>query len=189
MTRLERPKRQPELVRRRLLDSAAMLAVKNGINGVSLSTVAADAGVTKGGLFHHFPNKQALTAALFDDVLQRLDEEIDRYIALDNGGHGCFTRAYIRVGFASSPDRHVWAALTYSMQADKELYQGWELWLSDRLKRHRATDGSEWLRVVRLAADGAWFTALMKGWKYDEEISELEKQLILFTSGSANEGF
>jgi AcrR family transcriptional regulator len=62
-------KKQPEQVRRALLDCAAQLAVENGLSAVTLQAVAEAAGVTKGGLLHHFASKQILIEAVFANLL------------------------------------------------------------------------------------------------------------------------
>lgn len=58
--------------RRRLLDAAETLARRLGPANVSLDAVAAEAGVSKGGLFYHFPSKVRLLEALVADHLDRL---------------------------------------------------------------------------------------------------------------------
>jgi AcrR family transcriptional regulator len=159
-----RRKKQPELVRRTLLDSAARLAVEEGLAGVTVQAVADAAGVTKGGLLHHFPNKQALVEAVFSGLLERLDAEIDTYLVADKMPHGRFTRAYVEAVFAdyergaSSP----WAPLSVSMIMDPDLRQLWSEWLEGRLERHRETDKGSTLEIVRLAADGVWLAYMVK---------------------------
>src|SRR3546814_10243849 len=51
-------KKQPELVRRSLIDCAARIVAEAGVGGATIQAVADAAGVTKGGLLHHFPSKQ-----------------------------------------------------------------------------------------------------------------------------------
>ena len=63
MTNAHERKKQPEVVRRNLLDCAAKLAAEQGVAALSVQAVADAAGVTKGGLFHHFPSKQVLLEA------------------------------------------------------------------------------------------------------------------------------
>lgn len=151
-------KKEPDAVRRRLLDCAARLAVEQGLAAVSVQAVAAAAGVTKGGLFHHFASKQALIAAVFDDLLDQLDSEIDGWLAEDAGGRGRFSRAYVRAMFADRARgrQSPWAALTMSMIADPQSGRAWDAWLTQRLQAHAETDSGTVLEVVRLAADGAW---------------------------------
>lgn len=174
-------KKDPQQVRSRLLESASRLAADNGLAEISLSAVAAAAGVTKGGLFHHFPNKRALISALFTALIADIDREIDDYLQQDAGGYGCFTRAYVRSGFAESDDRVTWAAITYSIKSDSELIELWDAWIAGRLARHQATDSAPALEIVRLAADGAWFQRQLSRRPESAASRELEQRLLHLT--------
>jgi AcrR family transcriptional regulator len=70
--------KQPELVRRALLDHAAKLAVEQGLAAVTVQAVSDAAGVTKGGFTHHFPSKQALIDTVFHELLEKLGHDLDR---------------------------------------------------------------------------------------------------------------
>lgn len=157
-------KKQPEQVRRALLDCAARLAVENGLSAVTLQAVADAAGVTKGGLLHHFAGKQVLVEAVFADLLAELGREIDGYMALDDRPFGRFTRAYVRAAFADHElaMRSPWGALSVSLVAEPALRQLWSDWLQARLSDHQATDGTPMLEIVRLAADGVWLADLLQ---------------------------
>jgi AcrR family transcriptional regulator len=48
----------------RLLDAAEAVVVRQGIANLTLDAVAAEAGISKGGLLHHFPTKDRLVEAL-----------------------------------------------------------------------------------------------------------------------------
>jgi AcrR family transcriptional regulator len=48
----------------RLLNAAEAVVVRQGIGSLTLDAVAAEAGMSKGGLLHHFPSKDRLVAAL-----------------------------------------------------------------------------------------------------------------------------
>jgi AcrR family transcriptional regulator len=159
-----RRKKQPERVRRTLLDAAARLAVEEGLAGVTVQAVADAAGVTKGGLLHHFPSKQTLIEAVFADLLQQLDAEIDTYMTADAERHGSFTRAYVQAVFADYErgDGSPWAPLSVSMISDPSLRRLWSGWLQGRLEQHRGTDAGVTLELVRRAADGIWLACLMK---------------------------
>ncbi len=52
-----------------------MIAGRDGIAALSLNAVAREAGV-KGGLLHHFPNKQALIFALFARLLAIMERRL-----------------------------------------------------------------------------------------------------------------
>ncbi len=152
-------------MRRGLLDCAARLAAESGPGSVTIQAVAQAAGVTKGGLFHHFPNKEALLQGLFADLLARLDGEIDAFMQIDPQPHGRFTRAYVRAVFAdrARPEGSLWAPLSVTMIADPSLRGMWNEWLADRLARHAETDGTSILEMARFAADGLWLSDLLGG--------------------------
>ncbi|MEP5147480.1 MAG: helix-turn-helix domain-containing protein, partial [Nitratireductor sp.] len=46
--------KDPQAVRRRLMDEAKKLAIESGISAITVQAVASAAGVTKGGFLHHF---------------------------------------------------------------------------------------------------------------------------------------
>gem|GEM_PF-325146 len=52
-----------------LLDAAEEVVATAGISGLTFDAVAARAGVSKGGLLHHFPSKDALIAALIQRIV------------------------------------------------------------------------------------------------------------------------
>jgi AcrR family transcriptional regulator len=47
-----------------LLDAAETVVVRRGIGNLTLEAVAAEAGMSKGGLLHHFPSKDRLVEAM-----------------------------------------------------------------------------------------------------------------------------
>ncbi|MBD8163929.1 TetR/AcrR family transcriptional regulator [Erwinia persicina] len=151
-------KKQPEQVRAALIHSAAELAAMQGLAGVTVQAVAAAAGVTKGGFFHHFPHKQALLDAVFDHFMAENEQAIDRMMAADDLASGCFTRAYISVAFDDilQAEKSLSMPLSRSMMGSPELCERWAAWLAGRLQRHRDTDCEPQHEVARLAADGAW---------------------------------
>lgn len=63
-------KRQPDLTRQRLLDSAYNEIHRFGFRSASLESILKDTHVTKGALYHHFRNKTELGYAVVDEVLR-----------------------------------------------------------------------------------------------------------------------
>ncbi len=160
MTTAHHRKKAPQQVRRALLDCATHMAVQKGLVGISLRTVAAAAGVTKGGLLHHFPDRQALITAVCDDLIRSLDALIDHHMT--EGGHnryGAFTRAYVMAALTPVTETP-WAVHSLSLLTDPGLRRLWSAWMQERLQKHAATDNDPALAVVRYAADGVWLSAL-----------------------------
>src|SRR5690606_17155565 len=60
-----------ENARQRILDAASQLVRKEGSAHLSLDAVAALAGISKGGLLYHFPNKTALLKAIVEQYVEK----------------------------------------------------------------------------------------------------------------------
>ncbi len=58
-TRTKR-ERDPAASRQRLIDATVRLMLQQGFAGTSVDMICQEAGMTKGGFFHHFENKEAL---------------------------------------------------------------------------------------------------------------------------------
>lgn len=175
-------KKQPDLVRRSLLDHAAAIILRDGVAAVTVQAVAEAAGVTKGGLFHHFPSKQALIDGMFCDMLERLDKEINSLLSIDPSMPGCFTRAYVKtmLGNGELGLGSAWSTLGASMLLDPSLGQKWINWLQTRLQRHSDTDSSVNLEIVRLAADGVWISYVTAGEK-SVDTAKIQQRLVEMT--------
>lgn len=176
-----RRKKDPDAVRLRLMESAVELAEREGLSGVTVQAVADAAGVTKGGLFHHFPTKQALVQGLFAHIIERLDTQIDAHIAADQEPTGSFTRAYVETtlagkvfGFSTE-----WSALFISMTIEPSVRVLWSDWMRSRLKRHDETDGAKVFETIRFAADGAWLEHLAQDGEID--VSVIRDRLVKAT--------
>lgn len=62
--------------RRALIDAGAILFTEQGFAAVTAEVLVAAAGVTRGALYHHFPDgKPGVFEAVYREVLQRLDDE------------------------------------------------------------------------------------------------------------------
>lgn len=160
MTEAHRRKKQPIELRQQLLDAAATLAVRAGVGNLRLDAVAAAAGVSKGGLLHHFPSRQSLLEALCEECLSRFDRRIEAELAADAVAAGRFSRAYLQVmtGIEVTERERVWGLLSVVLFAEPEFRDRWGRWLAAHLARHGETEQSVLFDIVRLAADGIWLS-------------------------------
>ncbi|MGX1884909.1 TetR/AcrR family transcriptional regulator [Streptomyces sp. NPDC055287] len=63
-----------------LLESAARNLSRYGYGNLVLEQVAKDAGYTRGALYHQFKDKQALTLAVIEWVMETWDQEVGRLV-------------------------------------------------------------------------------------------------------------
>ncbi len=64
--------RQAEATRRQLIDVARQLFAERGYAGTSIEDIVEQAGVARGALYHHFPGKGALFAAVYQIVQEEV---------------------------------------------------------------------------------------------------------------------
>jgi AcrR family transcriptional regulator len=64
-----------EVTRARLIDAAIARFAADGL-GTSFDAVAADVGVTKGALYHHFGSKEGLVEAVYKEAIRRHAERV-----------------------------------------------------------------------------------------------------------------
>ena len=65
---------QAEATRAAILEAARDRFAQDGFSA-SIASIVADAGVTKGALFHHFPSKLDLFREVWTDLQTRMGEE------------------------------------------------------------------------------------------------------------------
>lgn len=172
-------KKEPEVVRKKILDTAIELASQKGVMGVSIQGIADLVGITKGGVFHHFPNKQKLLDAMLVVLFQKLDDVFDVHIKSDPVQYGQFTRAYISITLSKEVEGmgSLWDAISMTMLTDHTFNEHWIDWLDSRVQRHHHTDDDLDLSILRYAADGLWLTTFTDVEKPEEAV-KLKAELI-----------
>jgi AcrR family transcriptional regulator len=65
-----------QVTRAHLVDVATQLFASHGYDGTSIEAVLAEAGVSRGSLYHHFAGKDALFWAVLEGVAARVGEQL-----------------------------------------------------------------------------------------------------------------
>jgi AcrR family transcriptional regulator len=68
----------------KILDTSRRLFVQKGYTATSMRMIAADAGIGKATIYHHFPHKQAIVMALLQKNTARIDEALKLVQAEDD---------------------------------------------------------------------------------------------------------
>jgi AcrR family transcriptional regulator len=69
--------RRPQLTRERVVAEALTTIAEDGVQALTMRTLAARLGVVPGALYHHVGNKQQLQDLLLDGVLAEVDVHLD----------------------------------------------------------------------------------------------------------------
>jgi AcrR family transcriptional regulator len=143
-----------------LLQAAANVVRRDGSDALTLERVAAEAGVSKGGLLYHFDSKAALVRGLVDALVAGFETKLG---TIEDGEPGSFTRAYLRAtAQPSGHDEAVTAALLAAVAVAPELLEPLRARYRVWAKRFDADgiDATDAL-IVRLASDGLWLAELL----------------------------
>jgi AcrR family transcriptional regulator len=146
--------------RERLLDAAAAVVRRDGPQALTLESVAAEAGVSKGGLLYHFRSKRELLDAMLLGWLEEFAHEIDAATEGGSFAHG-WVRASDMSGWAAAERATEFAFLAAmvgepgAMGEARARYEEWQARLVEE------ADDPVQATVARLAADGLWLADLL----------------------------
>jgi AcrR family transcriptional regulator len=73
-------KKSPELRKEEIFNAALICFIQKGYYETSIDAIAAKAGITKGGLYHHFASKKTLFIELFQTFVNRYFETLRQRI-------------------------------------------------------------------------------------------------------------
>ncbi len=79
------PIEQARRIRRheRILDAALQVFTRKGYHGTAVDEIAIESGTSKGGIYFHFPNKEAIFLALLDRTAALLRSRVESAIAAE----------------------------------------------------------------------------------------------------------
>ena len=182
---MRRTKEESMNTRKSVLKAAAQILVHQGMNAFTIEAVARESGMTKGGVLHHFPSKEALVNGLIDLVTEAFQLRLAAELAAeseDQPGH--WLRAYIRTIFSVEfEDINLIPALAAAAVADHRII--------DRIRQNVAENQMAAVRdglhptvatILRLAVDGVVFTRAFNLDVLDSETSRnVSKGLLSLT--------
>jgi AcrR family transcriptional regulator len=176
--------KQPDTTRKSILEAASRVTARDGALNLTLEAVAKEAGVSKGGLLYHFPNKEALISSMIDEHLETWSQAVE---TAKDKEKGAFTRAFVKTTvtppeFETELSSGLLAAAALNpalLEPVKKHYTAWQKQIeNDGINPVTAT-------LVRLAADGLYFAevfdlAAPKG----KLRKQLETRLLAMTKGT-----
>jgi AcrR family transcriptional regulator len=145
-----------------ILNAANRIVIEQGVERLTLEQVAAEAGISKGGLLYHFPTKEALIKGMIDLYLERFTEDFNGTAEKDGEPAGRWNRSYLTTTFADNQRTpRMSSGLLAAVATDPGLLAP----LQERFREWVALldqDGIDptTAAIVRLVADGLWLVEL-----------------------------
>jgi AcrR family transcriptional regulator len=182
---LEVGKRLRSATRESLLNAAGEVVLRSGADALTLESVAKEAGVSKGGLLYHFPNKEALLTSMVTNLIAEFEQllEIELVREGDLTAKGAWLRAYIRAGdIFDRENAAIQSGLIAAIAKDSKLLQPYQE-ATTRWQQQACDCGIDPLKagIILLAVDGLSWNQLLLHCISDEERSLVIAELIRMT--------
>lgn len=143
----------------RILDAYEHLLVNGGSRAATLDAVAAEAGVSKGGLLYHFGSKEQLRDGMLSRLKQQGDRDVEKMKAAPEGAAWYFIRTSMEAN--SEFDRAIVAASAIAFESDKNATEALEYLRTKWFEVLRDELGDEALaRTIALLGHGIYFDAI-----------------------------
>ncbi|MFX3631379.1 MAG: TetR/AcrR family transcriptional regulator [Candidatus Pristimantibacillus sp.] len=155
-----------------ILSAASNIVKIHGVEKLTLQAVAKEAGISKGGLLHHFPNKEALIKGIVEELTDRFVNDVNNRASNATTSNGKWARAYLEATFGDTNEGNaINTALTISQFTNPDLLaklqNEYVIW-----QANIENDGIDPVQstIIRLATDGFWFSEMFGVGKLDDEM-------------------
>lgn len=152
--------------RNKILEAAVQVIHRDGLLGVTFDSVAAEAGVTRGGMMYHFPSREALIEAIHEHLASQWEGSLQLNAGKSRADATPVERAvaYARTS-ARSANRAELLAILHSFENPATaapwdaVLNGWAPPPPESAHDASALSGF----IARLAADGLWMYESLTG--------------------------
>jgi AcrR family transcriptional regulator len=142
-----------------ILDAASKVILGKGVESLTIDAVAQEAGISKGGLFYHFPSKKSLIEGMINRLISEVDAVLEEELVKSGGD---FLPAYIRASFMATAEwTKISCALIAAVANDPHLLIPVQKRFSEmQNKITESSQSPEIGTIIRLALDGMWISDL-----------------------------
>lgn len=166
--------------REEILSSASYIIENMGMEKFTLEAVAKNAGISKGGLLYHFPNKESIIKGMIDEYGNAFFSEV-KDKAIEDEQVGRWNRSYIETSFN---DKVATTALSNSILA--VLFSNPEFLTiykqeNSLIQEEMSKDGIDKVNatIIKLASDGLWLAELLGIEPLNEELKQQVKEKLI----------
>ena len=172
--------------REALLRAASQVVIDKGVEALTLDAVAKQAGVSKGGLLYHFPNKDALMGSMVEQLIQDFEAVLQIEFDQDDapGTPGQWVRAYVRATLRFSKQSLALIARLTSIAVDSpNLFEAAKVY-EQQSRQRIETSGIDPTKatIILLATDGLWYSeAFQVGVLEEPRLTQVVETLLEMT--------
>lgn len=145
-----------------IFKAVSQIVNQEGVEKLTLEAVAQKAGISKGGLLYHFPNKEALILGVIEQLSHHFIEHFEKRAEDDPNSKGKWTRSYIECASLEENDLDtLYTAISAAHFTNLQLLQQLQSMYTEIQNKieHDEVDPVR-ATLVRLAVDGLWFAEM-----------------------------
>jgi AcrR family transcriptional regulator len=147
----------------RILEAAVRIVGQAGAAHLTMDAVAAEAGLSKGGVLYHFPSKRSLLEGMLQKVLDDIGARTGSYRQAFADRPGAALQARIRADSEQSPTERAMAlALLATAAEDPELLAPARAFVREAFAEIRGAPGdTDFALILLLATEGMRFLDML----------------------------
>lgn len=175
-------KKEPELNKQLIIEAATDIGSETDWHQVTFQAIADKTGLSKGGIIHHFRNKEELLDELMSRSLREITQWVEDYKAEHGEKDGAM--AYLEAVLGKQNDEKYVKTMRIVLQAimiNPKYKERWMDWYSLHIMPAGEKELSPKSLIVFLIADGLWYSENMGSMQYTEKeknkVLEYAKQL------------
>lgn len=174
-------KKEPELNRQLIIDAATNIGAESDWSQVTFQAIADRTGLSKGGIIHHFRNKEELLDQLLNEGFMELTDWVERYKKNHADKEGAFGYLdFVLNERKNDKYRKTMRVVLQAIMANPKYSAEWDKWYNKHIMPKGEEISTKSL-IICLIADGIWFGENMNSKAYSkkdkERIIDYVKQL------------
>lgn len=142
-----------------ILDAAVNVIESDGITAVTFDSVAAAAGITRGGIIYHFPSREELIAAIHEHMACRWESQLEVACGKPADETTALERLIVYIRMAATPATRAEVQMILDSH-HTENQDAWDRVIQRWAPRPQPTDDPAYALAL-LAADGLWVTDVL----------------------------
>lgn len=165
-------KKEPELNKQLIIDAATDIGAELDWSQVTFQAIANRTGLSKGGIIHHFRNKEELLDELLSESLVELTDWIEKYKKKHADEEGAL--GYLDFIINEKKDEKYYKTMRIVMQAimvNSRYRAEWDAWYAQHIMPKGKEISTKSL-IIYLIADGIWFGENLNSQAYSKTDKE-----------------
>jgi len=171
------------ITRQKILAAASQIVQCKGVAKLTLEAVAKEAGISKGGLLYHFSTKEALIEGMILKGTEEYQDAIHNKVAEDLEKKGRWVRSFVEERLSNERVEELGSSMMAALMLKPELLEPLKQsfqQLQNKIENDEID--SVCATIIRLAADGLWYSEYLGVGRLSPELREKVIQALICNS-------